>query len=112
MLDVLHSLLQLTEGSHSAIEQRAPALRWLDTVRATVQELRTDAMFERGNRPGNGGLSCVQHQCALAHAAGLHHGHQHVEVVKLDSTSYPIAHPHVVFSIALPLWGHREIALY
>ena len=78
----------------SALEQRAAVLGRLDTLRIAVEKAHADRVFQVRDRSGNGGLSGVQERGRLAHAAGLHHGHQHVEVVQLHPTSDAIAHLH------------------
>jgi tripartite-type tricarboxylate transporter receptor subunit TctC len=54
----------------------------------------------------------VQELRRLAHAAGLHDRHQHMQIVQLHSTSDAIAQLHWRNSIAVQIWKYQKIALY
>jgi hypothetical protein len=57
----------------------------------TIEEAHAKCMFELRDRSRNGGLSEVKALRRLTHAAGLHHGHQDVQVLQFQAASEAIA---------------------
>src|SRR3979490_1419504 len=64
------------------------------TLRAAVEKSHANGTFQFRDRPGNGGLAGVQKRRCLVHAAGLHDGHQDVQIMQLHPTSDTIAQLH------------------
>src|SRR4029450_8123704 len=85
--DVLDSLTEVIEHSRSAIEKDPTVLGQLDALRVAVEQSHANSAFQFGDRPGNGGLGRIEERGRLAHVAGLHHGHQDMEVVQLHPES-------------------------
>jgi len=52
-------------------------------------------VFQFRNRSGDGGLGGVQERRRLFHTAGLHNGHQDVDVLQLHPASDAIAQLHL-----------------
>src|SRR5262249_112509 len=47
--DILHTLAQVVENSHAAIEQRPPVLCWDNCLAVTVEETHTERLFQLGD---------------------------------------------------------------
>ena len=88
-------LAQVIEHGRSAIEQGATVLGRLDALRVAVEQTHANGPFQFRDRSGNGGLGRIEERGRLAHAAGLHDGHQDMEVVQLHPASDAIAQLHL-----------------
>jgi hypothetical protein len=59
-----------------------------------VEQAHAQRMLQLADGSGNVGLRCVEDFRCLAHAAGLHHRHEDVEILQFHSTSNAIAELH------------------
>jgi hypothetical protein len=100
-LDLLYALAQVVKHGNAAIEQCAPKLGWLDSLPMTVEQLHAESVLQFGNRSGNSRLRDVEPLRRLPHAAGLHHGHENVQVLQFHPASDAVAQLH----------GHTHIPL-
>src|SRR5258707_474872 len=95
-LDVLYSATQIIEHGHSAIKQRATVLGRLNPLAVAVEQAYAECRLQFRNRSRNGGLRGVETLRCLAHAAGLRHGHQDVQVLQLHVASDTVLYLHDV----------------
>ena len=95
-LDVLHALAQVIEYGCAAIEQRAAVFGRLDALAVAIEQAHAERMLQFRDRSRNGGLGGVQALRRLAHAAGLHDGHEDMQVLQLHPAPDAIAQLHRV----------------
>ena len=93
-LDILHRLPQVIEYSRAALKQGAAILGRFNALAAAVEQAYANGVLQLRDRPRNGGLGSIQDRGRLAHAAGLHHAHQNVQIVQLHPPSNAIAQFH------------------
>src|SRR5215467_681958 len=79
--------MQFVENYRPAIQKHAPVLRRLDALAAAIEETHPERMLQFRDRSGDGGLSAVEAFRRLSHAAGLHDGHENVQLVQLKAAS-------------------------
>ena len=48
--------------------------------------------------------------CRHAHAAGLNHGHEDVQIIELEAASNPVAPAHGGTPLGFLIWADRTIA--
>jgi hypothetical protein len=89
--DVLYAVTQIVENGYGAVEQRATILGRLNPLAVAIEEAYTECRLQFCNRPRNCGLRRIETPCCLAHRAGLHHGHEDVQVLQLHSAADAIA---------------------
>jgi hypothetical protein len=92
--DVLHALAQVIEYGHPAIQQGAAVLGRLDPLAMAVEQAHAERMLQFSDRSRNVRLSGIEDLRRLPHAARLHHGHEHVEVLQFHPASEAIAQLH------------------
>jgi hypothetical protein len=92
--DFLRALAQVIEDGHSALEHRPTILGGLDSPGSAVKQTHAHCPFQFRNRSGNGGLSHIEKNGRLVHAAGLRDSHQDTEVVQLHAACNVIAELH------------------
>jgi hypothetical protein len=80
-LNSLHALPQLVEYSDSATEQRASIFGGLDALSVAVEQANADSAFQFCDGSRNRRLSRVKDSGRFAHAAGVDHSHEHMEIV-------------------------------
>jgi len=78
----------------TAREQGAAVFCRLHALPVAVQQAHAERVLQVRDRSGNGGLGAVEALRSLAHAAGLHHGHEDVQVLQLHPASGAIAKLH------------------
>ena len=93
-LDVLHALAQLIEDGGPAIEQRATVLGRLDPLAVAVEQAHAERMLQFRDRSAKWWAGWCSGVRRLPHAAGLHDGHQDVQVLQLHPASDAIAQLH------------------
>src|SRR5882762_6214391 len=94
-LDVFDALAQVIEYGHPAIEQRATVRGRLDALAVAVEQAHAERILQLRDRSRNVGLGCIEALRRLPHGAGLHHGHEDVQVLQLHPASDAIAQLHV-----------------
>src|SRR5262245_44446601 len=77
--------MELVEHCGPALQQSAAIGSRLDALDAAIEEANAECMLELCNRSGNRRLGRRKKSGGLAHAAGLHHGHQNAQVVQADA---------------------------
>src|SRR5712672_1619142 len=87
-------MAQFIEYGHAAIEQGPTVIGCFDPLAVALKQPYAKRMFQFRDRPRNGGLSDAEALRRLPHAAGLHHGHEDVQVLQLHPSSDAIAQLH------------------
>src|SRR5262245_12997971 len=93
-LDLLHALAQVVEYSHSTIQQCTTVLRRLDALAVAIEQAHAEGMLQFPDRSRNSRLSNIKALGRLPHAAGLHDGHEDVQVLQLQPASDAIVQLH------------------
>ena len=65
-----------------------------NSLAVAIEEAQAEHLLQVRNRFGNVGLRGVQVSRRLPHAAGLHDGHEDMEVLQLKPPADAIAHSH------------------
>src|SRR5215510_14779549 len=109
--DVLYAATQLIEYGYATIEQCTAVFRRLNPSPRAIEQSNTESRLQLCNRSRNGRLGGVEKLSCFAHAAGLHDGHEDVEVLQLHTASDAVAQLHVC-TISLVICNDQIIALY
>ena len=80
--DFLDGLLQIIKSHCAALEQRAAVDRGLYPLRTTVEQRHAESMFQGSDDLRYRGLRDAELVRGLGHAAGLHHGEEHMQVAQ------------------------------
>jgi tripartite-type tricarboxylate transporter receptor subunit TctC len=94
-LDLFHALAQVIEYGCAAIEERATVFGRRDPMAVPIEQAYAERMLQFRDRPRNVGLGGVELLRRLAHGAGLHDGHEDVQILQLQPAPDAIAQLHV-----------------
>ena len=76
--------------------KRAAVFGRLDALAMAIEQAHAERMLQIRDRSGNVGLEVFEAPRRLAHAAGLHDGHEDVQVLQLHPAADAIAQLHGV----------------
>jgi hypothetical protein len=92
--DALHALTEIIEDGGPATQQGAAALGRFNSLPVAIEQPDAERILKITDCSRNVRLSGIQDSRRLAHAAGLRHRHEYVQILQLQSASDAIAHPH------------------
>jgi hypothetical protein len=102
-LNVSYTLPQIIERSHAALEQRIAIYRWLNTVRASIQEADADGSLQLADCLRHRRLLNSQLRCGFRHAARFNNGKKDVQIPQAQAPPDPI--------LPIDRSGHRRLAI-